>query len=161
MKKFFIWKIIYSKSYIQIQLGKPRWTFLESSKTKQKKSYGAFKIWRQKYLEKFQRFEILFSSPPLSLLLLPPPPPLLHFSSSPSSSSSPPLLLSSTSPLLHAPQKGKTGAPQIASFPSSEMVQFVHEVHPVFAVTLSTFYHMLCVLNDDTMPSLNLLRVHL
>ena len=27
---------------------------------------------------------------------------------------------------------------------SKEMVQFVHEVHPVFAVTLSTFVHMLC-----------------
>ena len=25
-----------------------------------------------------------------------------------------------------------------------EIVRFVHEVHPVFAVTLSTFLHMLC-----------------
>src|SRR4051812_42637356 len=30
-----------------------------------------------------------------------------------------------------------------------EMVQFVHEVHPVFAVILSTFAHMLCGSNDD------------
>ena len=44
---------------------------------------------------------------------------------------------------------------------SKETVQFVHEVHPVFAVTLSTFYHILCVWNDDTMPSFNLFRVHL
>ena len=35
---------------------------------------------------------------------------------------------------------------------SKEIVRFVHEVHPVFAVTLSTFLHMLCGLNDDTMP---------
>ena len=28
---------------------------------------------------------------------------------------------------------------------------FVHEVHPVFAVTLSTFLHMLCRWNDDIM----------
>src|ERR1043165_2510855 len=34
-----------------------------------------------------------------------------------------------------------------------EMVQFVHEVHPVFVVILSTFAHMLCGSNDDTMPS--------
>ena len=40
-------------------------------------------------------------------------------------------------------------------------IQFVHEVHPVFPVTLSTFYHMLCVWNDDTMPTFNLIRVHL
>ena len=40
-----------------------------------------------------------------------------------------------------------------------EMVQFVHEVHPVFAVTLWTFVHMLCGWNDDTMPSFNLFRV--
>src|SRR4051812_7712408 len=33
---------------------------------------------------------------------------------------------------------------------SKEMVQFVHEVHPVFAVTLSNFAHMLCGSNDDT-----------
>ena len=46
-------------------------------------------------------------------------------------------------------------------YTSKEMVQFVHEVHPVFAVTLSTFYYMLCVWNDDTMPSFNLFRVHL
>ena len=39
------------------------------------------------------------------------------------------------------------------------MVQFVHEVHPVFAVILSTFAHMLCGSNDDTMPSLNLFWV--
>ena len=32
-----------------------------------------------------------------------------------------------------------------------EMVQFVHEVHPVFVVILSTFAHMLCWSNDDTM----------
>ena len=42
-----------------------------------------------------------------------------------------------------------------------EMVQFVHEVHPDFAVILSTFAHMLCGSNDDTMPSLNLFWVHL
>ena len=36
-----------------------------------------------------------------------------------------------------------------------EMVQFVHEVHPVFAVILSTFAQMLCGSNDDTMPSFN------
>src|ERR1043165_7712290 len=40
-----------------------------------------------------------------------------------------------------------------------EMVQFVHEVHPVFVVILSTFAHMLCGSNDDTMPSFNLFRV--
>ena len=44
---------------------------------------------------------------------------------------------------------------------SKEMVQFVHEVHPIFVVTLSTFVHMLCGWNDDTMPSFNLFRVHL
>src|SRR3954468_16875290 len=33
------------------------------------------------------------------------------------------------------------------------MVQFVHEVHPVFVLVLSTFAHMLCGSNDDTMPS--------
>ena len=42
---------------------------------------------------------------------------------------------------------------------SKEMVQFVHEVHPFFAVTLSTFEHMLCGRNDDTMRSFNLFRV--
>jgi len=44
---------------------------------------------------------------------------------------------------------------------SKEIVRFVHEVHPVFAVTLSTFLHMLCGSNDDTMPTVNLFRVHL
>ena len=44
---------------------------------------------------------------------------------------------------------------------SKEIVRFVHEVHPVFAVTLSTFMHMLCGSNDDTMPIFNLFRVHL
>ena len=44
---------------------------------------------------------------------------------------------------------------------SKEIVQFVHEVRPVFAVTLSTLVHMLCGWNDDTMPSFNLFRVHL
>ena len=39
---------------------------------------------------------------------------------------------------------------------SKEMVQFVHEVHPVLAVTLSTFANMLCGSNYDTMPSFNL-----
>ena len=42
-----------------------------------------------------------------------------------------------------------------------EIVHFVHEVHPVFAVTLSTFLHMLCGWNYDTMPTLNLFKVHL
>ena len=41
-----------------------------------------------------------------------------------------------------------------------EMVQFVHEVHPVFAVILSTFAHMLCASNDDTMPSFKLFWVY-
>ena len=41
-----------------------------------------------------------------------------------------------------------------------EFVQFVHEVRPVFAVTLSTLSHMLCRWNDDTMPSLNIFTVH-
>ena len=44
---------------------------------------------------------------------------------------------------------------------SKEIVRFVHEVHPVFAVSLSTFLHMLCGWNDDTMPTFNLFRVHL
>ena len=44
---------------------------------------------------------------------------------------------------------------------SKEIVRFVHEVHPVFAVTLSTFLHMLCGSNDDTMPTFNLFRVYL
>ena len=42
-----------------------------------------------------------------------------------------------------------------------EIVRFVHEVHPVFAVTLSTLLHMLCGWNDDTMPSFNIFTVHL
>ena len=42
-----------------------------------------------------------------------------------------------------------------------EIVQFVHKVHPVFAVTISTLLHMLCGWNDDTMPTLNLFGVHL
>ena len=42
-----------------------------------------------------------------------------------------------------------------------EIVRFVHEVHPVFAVTLSTFLRMLCGWNDDIMPTFNLFRVHL
>ena len=44
---------------------------------------------------------------------------------------------------------------------SKETVRFVHEVHPIFAVTLSTFLHMLCGWNDETMPTFNLFRVHL
>ena len=44
---------------------------------------------------------------------------------------------------------------------SKEIVRFVHEVHPVFAVTLSSFLHMLCGWNYDTMPTFNLFRVHL
>ena len=44
---------------------------------------------------------------------------------------------------------------------SKEIVRFVHEVHPVFAVTLSTLLHMLCGWNDDTMPTFNIFRVHL
>ena len=44
---------------------------------------------------------------------------------------------------------------------SKEIVRFAHEVHPVFAVTLSTFLHMLCASNDDIMPTFNLFRVHL
>ena len=43
---------------------------------------------------------------------------------------------------------------------SKEIVWFVHEVHPVFAVTLSTFLHMLCGWNDDAMPTWKLFRVH-
>ena len=42
-----------------------------------------------------------------------------------------------------------------------EIVRFVHEVHPLFAVTLSTFLHMLCGWNDDIMPTFNFFRVHL
>ena len=41
-----------------------------------------------------------------------------------------------------------------------EIVQFVHEVRPVLAVTLSTLLHMLWGWNDDTMPSSNISRVH-
>ena len=41
-----------------------------------------------------------------------------------------------------------------------EIVRFVHKVHPVFAVTLSTLLHMLCGWNDDTMPTFNIFRVH-
>ena len=44
---------------------------------------------------------------------------------------------------------------------SKEIVHFVHEVHLVFVVTFSTFSHMLCGWNDDTMPTFNLFRVHL
>ena len=44
---------------------------------------------------------------------------------------------------------------------SREIVRVVHEVHPVFAVTLSTFLHMLCGWNDDIMPTFNLFRVRL
>ena len=44
---------------------------------------------------------------------------------------------------------------------SKEIVRFAHEVQPVFAVTLSTFLHMLCGWNDGTMPTFNLFRVHL
>ena len=39
---------------------------------------------------------------------------------------------------------------------SKEIVRFVHEVHPVLAVTISTFLHMLCGWNYDTMPAFNL-----
>ena len=39
---------------------------------------------------------------------------------------------------------------------SKEIVQFVHEVRPVFSVTLSTLLHMLCGWNDDTMPSFDI-----
>ena len=41
-----------------------------------------------------------------------------------------------------------------------EIVQFVRDVRPVFAVTLSTLSHMLCGWNDDTMPSFNIFRIH-
>ena len=40
-----------------------------------------------------------------------------------------------------------------------EIVHFVHEVHPIFAVTLSTLLHILCGWNDDTMQPFNLFRV--
>ena len=39
---------------------------------------------------------------------------------------------------------------RLKPFTLKEMVQFVHEVHPVFAVILSTFAHMLRGSNDDT-----------
>ena len=42
-----------------------------------------------------------------------------------------------------------------------EMVEFVHEVHPVFAVILSTLAHMLCGSNDDTMPSFSIFWIQL
>ena len=38
---------------------------------------------------------------------------------------------------------------------SKEIVRFVHEKHPVFAATLSTFLHMLCGSIDDTMQKEN------
>ena len=41
-----------------------------------------------------------------------------------------------------------------------EIVRFVHEVHPVFAVTLSSFLHVLFGWNYDTMPTFILFRVH-
>ena len=44
---------------------------------------------------------------------------------------------------------------------SKEIVRFVHEVHPVFVVTLSTILHILCGWNDDIIPTFNLFRVHL
>ena len=44
---------------------------------------------------------------------------------------------------------------------SKQIVHFVHEVHPVFVVSLSTFLHMLCGWNYDTMPTFNLFWVHL
>ena len=44
---------------------------------------------------------------------------------------------------------------------SKEIVRFVHEVHPVFAVTLSSFLHMLCGWNYHTMPTFNIFIVHL
>ena len=43
---------------------------------------------------------------------------------------------------------------------SKEIVCFGHEVHPAFDITHSTFLHMLCGWNDDTMPTFNLFRVH-
>ena len=41
-----------------------------------------------------------------------------------------------------------------------EIAQFVHEVRPVSAITLSTFSHMLYGWNYYTMPTWNLFRVH-
>jgi hypothetical protein len=49
MKKFFIWKIIYSKSYIQISAFKILKNLTE-------KSYGAFKIWRGKKIQKISNY---------------------------------------------------------------------------------------------------------
>ena len=43
---------------------------------------------------------------------------------------------------------------------AKDIVQFVDEVRPVFAVTLSTLSHMLCGWNDDTIPSFNIFTVH-
>ncbi len=43
---------------------------------------------------------------------------------------------------------------------SKEIVRFVHEVHLVFVVTLSTFLPKLCGWNDDAMATWNLFRVH-
>ena len=42
-----------------------------------------------------------------------------------------------------------------------EIVQFVHEVHPVFALIFWTFAHMLCGSNDDALPNFNLFWVQL
>src|SRR3954471_9303394 len=83
------------------------------------------------------------------------------------------ILGSNGAPTHGAPLLFSNGAPHVqcainshisySPFSSSgtlnETVQFVHEVHPVFAVILSTFAHMLCGSNDDTMPSFNLFRV--
>ena len=41
-----------------------------------------------------------------------------------------------------------------------EIVQFVHEVHPVFPIIHSIFYHMVCGWNYETMPSFNIFRIH-
>ena len=41
-------------------------------------------------------------------------------------------------------------------FTFSSLVSFAY-----CAVTISTFFHMLCGSNDDTMPTFNLFRVHL
>ena len=43
---------------------------------------------------------------------------------------------------------------------AKEFVQFVDELRPVFAVSLSTISHMLCGWNDDTMPSFNIFGIH-
>ena len=53
------------------------------------------------------------------------------------------------------------GAVIVRNFDTSKViVNFVHEVHQVFVITLSTFWNMLCGWNDDTMPTFNLFRVH-